>query len=207
MPKVTCYRSANKIIGPCGPCTFINLIGLKGDPKLEKKLQKIGRIKPFYASDFTSFLVWAEKYKLNVKVFVEKLKLKEGTFKMMFKYENIPKEKQQQKRKECIKRREDIIRKNKGKIFLLKKDPLKQIDELLTKGYSVAFTLGFHEKGKNFIVGHMRVAYKKEKSIYFIKDSEHGLLKLSEKEMKQDLKNLKVIGSNYEIIALKTKIP
>jgi len=69
--RESCYRSSNKIIGPCGPCSFINLIGLKGSPKLERELQESGRMKPFYATNFTSFLVWAEKYKVGIRIFVE----------------------------------------------------------------------------------------------------------------------------------------
>ena len=50
------YVSKSKIVGPCGPCSFINLTGIKGSIKLEKELAEIGRIKPFHASSYTAFL-------------------------------------------------------------------------------------------------------------------------------------------------------
>ena len=198
-----CYKSANEIIGPCGPCSFINLIGLKGSPKLEKDLQKIGRLKPFYPSDFTSFLVWAKKYNLGFVIYAKHLDLEEKTFQMMYKYEKIPKHKQKEMRKQCEERRRKIIDENKDKVNKLIKDPLDQIDKLLTKGYVVAFTIAEDYKKRGFLVGHMRVCYKKDKDTYYIKDSGRGLLELTKKDMKFDLDNQGKIGAKFEIVGYK----
>ncbi|MEI7718704.1 MAG: hypothetical protein WCI72_02460 [archaeon] len=209
--KESCYitstRTTHKhrkkeIIGPCGPCTFINLIGLKGSFKLEKRLVELGRLKPFYASNISSFILWAKKYKKEIIIYTEDTKMSNGTFKMMFRYENIPKEKQKELKKQAIERYEKIIKENKSKINIIKEKPLKIIDKLLANEYSVAFNMADYF-GHSFLTGHLRVCYKKDDKFYYIKDSKEGLMKLTKKEMQKGFSNLKKIGSKQEIIAYK----
>ena len=192
----------NEIIGPCGPCSFINLVGLKGSFELEKELAEMGRMKPFYASNFTSFLIWAEHFNKEIELYVENLDISEGAFETMFKYEKIPKEKQEALKEECLRRHAQIIQRNKSRIHILKDEPLKIIDNLLAKGYYVAFDMADYFD-RDFLVGHLRVCYKKEGVSYFIKDSREGLLKLSRKQMKEHLGNLKKINSYFEVIGYK----
>jgi hypothetical protein len=183
MKKESCYLSANKIIGPCGPCSFINLVGLSGKPELEQELAEEGRLKPFYASDFTSFLLWADKYNIKIKVFVEDTNLPEGLFQMMFKYEKIPVEKQESMKKELNLRHKSIIKKFRKNIFELSGNPIDKIDNLLKEGYAVAFNIADYFGG-DFLVGHQRVVYGKKDKFFLIKDSKYGLMKLTEEEMK-----------------------
>ena len=118
--RTTHKHRRNEIIGPCGPCSFINLVKLKGSFKLEKKLAQMGRLRPFYASDFTSFLIWAEHFKKKIEVYTQNLNISSGTFKMMFKYEKIPKGKQKKLRDECLNRHNEIVQRNKNRIHLLR---------------------------------------------------------------------------------------
>ena len=200
---ITTHADRKKeIIGPCGPCTFINLIGLKGNFELEKELVESGRLKPFYASNISSFILWAKKYKKEIIIYTEDTKLSNGTFKMMFRYENIPKEKQKELKKQAIKRYEKIIKENKSKINVIKGNPLKMMNKLLTDGYSVAFNMADYFS-HSFLTGHLRVCYKKDDKFYYIKDSKEGLMKLTKKEIQKGFSNLKRIGSKQEIIAYK----
>jgi hypothetical protein len=203
--KTTHKHRKSEIIGPCGPCTFINLIDLKGSFELEKKLASSGRLKPLYMSDFTSFLLWAKKYKKDLEIYTSQIKTPEGTFRMAFKYEKIPKEKQKRIKEKVIKRRNKILEKNKDKINLFKGDFLKLIDKLLSEGKLVAFTVGTIQSKTKEIVGHFRVCYKKEKGIYFIKDSSKGHMKLTRAQMKRDIGLLDKISSKKEIIAYKNE--
>jgi len=192
----------DEIIGPCGPCSFINLIGLDGSFELEKKLAEMGRMKPFYASNFTSFLIWSEYFNKEIEVYVENPDISEGTFNMIFKYEKIPKEKQKELKEECLRRHSQIIQKNKDKIHILKDKPLKVIDDLLSRGYAVAFNMADYFD-KDFLVGHSRVCYQKKNSVYYIKDSREGILKFSKKQMEEQLNNVKKMKGTFDIIGYK----
>ena len=91
---ITTHKDRKKeIVGPCGPCSFINLVGLEGSFELEKRLSEMGRMKPFWASDFTSYLIWAEYFNKKIEVFVTQTDISDGTFKMIFEYEKIPSKK------------------------------------------------------------------------------------------------------------------
>jgi hypothetical protein len=87
---ITSLRTTHKdkpkeIIGPCGSCSFINMVGLNGNFKLEKKMAEMGRLKPFHISNFTSFLIWSEYFNKKIKVIVSDLKIQDGLFDMIFK--------------------------------------------------------------------------------------------------------------------------
>ncbi len=197
-----CYTFKSKVIGSCGACSFINLVGLKGSAKLEKELAEGGRMKPSWASDFTSFLLWGEKYGFDFKIFVERTFVSKEVLEMMIKYENISKNEQEKFKKEVASNHNKIVKRNKDKINLLNVNPLRKIDSLLRQNYSVAFAIA-DKIDRDFLVGHMRVAYGMKKKKYLIKDSVFGLMELTQKEMKRHLNNLKEINGNYEIIACK----
>ncbi|MFH1500802.1 MAG: hypothetical protein ABIE22_02545 [archaeon] len=131
------YTAKSKIIGPCGPCSFINLTGLKGTAKLEEQLAELGRLKPFHASTYSAFLVWMGKYHADMEVFTESKKLNNKMFELMFYYEKIPKKLQSKYKQQAIKLIEKRNKKYSSKIKLLKR-PIKKLDELLNKGYLVA---------------------------------------------------------------------
>jgi len=103
----------------------------------------------------------------------------------------------------CFNRHKNILKRNEDKIFILKVDPIQKIDELLNQGYCVAFNMAHYVGRHNFLVGHLRVVYKRERDFYFIKDSQKGIMKIPKKRIKEDLRNLKVMGSKQEIIAYK----
>lgn len=201
--KEKCYISAKKIIGPCGPCSFINLIGLKGSAKLEEELSELGKLKPFNLSDFTSFLLWSNKYKKDIEIYVNSTKISEGLFKFIFNYEKVPKGKRKELKEKANKRHSKIVQRYKNKIKKIGKNPLEKIDELLENGYWVAFCEAHKFKNKKGLVGHFKVAYKKENGNYLIKDSAKGLDELPRKKMRQQLNNLKKMKGPYNIIAYK----
>ncbi len=201
MKKEPCYLSAKKIAGPCGPCSFINLIGLKGSSKLEKELAEIGRLKPFHFSDFTSFLIWAEKYNKDLEVYVESKEVTKKFLDFPLKFENVPNEKEAIKR--VKKNHKKIVNKHLNKVKKLRKDPLEKMDELLEKGYWLAFGEAHFVKSYKRVMPHLRVVYKKEKETYFIKDSALGLIKIKKERMVKELDKLKEIGIPRSIIAYK----
>ena len=56
---------------------------------------------------------------------------------------------------------------------------------------------------KDFLIGHLRVCYKKVGSKYFIKNSTESILKLSKKEMEKHLDNVIKMKSTFYIISYK----
>lgn len=194
---------AHEIIGPCGPCSWINLLELKGSFELEKELAEIGRLKPFYASSFISFLLWAEKYNVNVKVYTSSFEISEAAFKNMFDYENIPEEKRLSMKKEAINLVNDVVSRYKNKIHLLKGDPIVLIDKLLDNNFRVAFNVACKFPSQEYLLGHMRVCVKKENGRYIILDSYFGKLNYTREEMIRDLDNVAKIGGNYDLAAYK----
>lgn len=200
--RTTHKNRINEIIGPCGPCSFINLINLNGCFELEKELSQMGRLKPFFASNFTSFLIWSNYYKINIQVYTNNLKIPNKMFEMMFKFEKIPNNKQEKLKNECLLRQKEIVEENKNKIHLFKEKPIEIIDKLLDKNYIVAFNMAdFFDK--DFLVSHFRVCYKKDNEIYYIKDSREGLIELNKDEMLKHLNNLKAINTPSDIIGYK----
>jgi len=187
------------------------LLGLKGSVFLEKKLFDLGGVKPANFSDFTSFLIWAKKYGVDLKIYIEDFKISKGLLRLFYRHENISKNKQRLMKQKIINQRKKIIGLYKNKINILKKSHLSKIDELLNKGYVVAFTMadklsyfGFKVKPKeDFLLSHWRVVYKKSRGKYLIKDSKFGAIKLSKKDMKRQLNNIHKDDQIIELIAFK----
>ncbi|MBU0907799.1 MAG: hypothetical protein KKD18_00855 [Nanoarchaeota archaeon] len=166
------YKAQSKLLGPCGPCCFINLTGMKGSPKKEIELSKIGRRKPFGGTDYTGFLEWGKKHNLPIQVFTTSNKQDNKMFKFIFKFEKIPQSKRKQKKKEAKERFESQNKKFKDKVFLIKNVKSK-LNSLLKTNKKVAVCLAV-----NSSVGfqpHWVVAYKHQKNKYHFMDSAKGL--------------------------------
>ena len=194
---------ANEIIGPCGPCSWINLLGLKGSFDLEKELAEIGRLKPFYASTFVSYLLWAEKYGVDVIVYVDSTEISQGMFNMMFSYENIPKEERDLMRKQAIDLVRSVVKRNKNKIHLLETAPIQCIDALLDQDFLVAFNIAATFPDYDKLIGHLRVCVGKENGRYVILDSYFGKITRTREEMIQDIANVDILGGTHEIVGYK----
>lgn len=160
----------------------------------------MGRLQPFFISNFTSFLLWAEKYHKQIAVYVEDTQIASGLFDMIFSYEKTPHEMKHILMEDCIRRHELLVQKFSDQIHMFHKKPLDQINSLLDKGFSVAFTMADYF-GRDYLIGHWRVCFKKEGSLYFAKDSREGLMKLSEEQMKKYLDNVHKIGAPVELVA------
>ena len=198
-----CFIVREGMIGPCGPSSFINALELKGSLKLARELSEIGRMKPSKASDFTSFLIWSEKYKIkDIKIFVENLKVPDGFFKLFFRYEHIPKKDQKRMKIELIKNHSNLVKRYRKKIRYLRGDPVNKINFLLNKGYTVIYFMADYFGGP-YLISHVRVIWKREKERYFVKDSYFGNLVLSKNEVIKGIKNLERIGSRKVIVGLK----
>ena len=204
--RTTHKNRKNEIIGTCGPCSFINLVGLKGSFELEKQLAEMGRMKPFYASNFTSFLIWGEHFNKEIMVYTQNVNISDGTFEMMFKYEKIPKEKQEGLKNKCLKRHSQIILRNKSRIKIIEDTPLKIIDYLLDEGHSLIFSMADYFGG-NFLVSHYKVCYGKKNNEYLIKDSGfgdvEGVYKITKGRMERELHNIKKMNGTLDIISYK----
>lgn len=187
----------DEIIGPCGPCSFVNLVGLEGSFDLEKKLAEMGRLKPFHISNFTSFLIWAKYYGKDFRIVVSDTKIGDEIFDIIFDYEKIPDEKKGLIKKECLERYEKILEENKDRIIVSDKDYLSVIDESLDEGYKIAFLVIFNKES------HWVVCYKKEGGKYFIKDSARGLLELNKEELEEALDRFEDRGFSWEVIGYK----
>lgn len=179
------YIPSKIIIGACGPCSFINLTNLKGSTNLEKALSESGRIKPFYASGHSAFLVWADKYNKNLIAFVQSKNINQKMINLMVRYEKIPKE----KIKEYSKRVKRLIEKrNKKYCSKIKhlKNPIKKINEFLDNGQKVAVLVSdYYLNRPRKPVPHWIIAYKRLGNYYYFMDSanKNGLTKLSKSEL------------------------
>lgn len=194
---------AHEIIGPCGPCSWINLLELKGSFELEKELAEIGRLKPFYASTFISFLLWAQKYGVDVDVYTSSFEISEGTFNNMFSFEGISEEKQTSMKEEANNLVKNVVSHYRNKLHILKDKPIDLIDNLLNNGFRVAFNVACKFPPQEDFVGHMRVCVRKENGRYIILDSYLGKLNYTREEMIRDITNLEKISGTYHIAAYK----
>jgi hypothetical protein len=183
----------------CGPCSSINLTGIKGSKKVETWLAKNGKLKPFKASSYTAFLVWADKYKKDIVIYTASKKLKNNLFKMMFDYEKIPKELQKDYKKQGLERFNRLNKKFSHQIKALK-NPIKKLDELLKENYKVAVLTSSFYMSED-AVPHWIVAFKKEKDKYHFMCSQKGLITLKEKDLLKGFKLNKKLGSFPVLVA------
>lgn len=200
------YKAQSKLLGPCGPCCFINLTGMKGSPEKEVELSKAGRRKPFKGTDYTGFLEWGEKYNIPLKVFTTSNKQPNEMFKFIFKFEKIPNEKKTQQKNKSREIFEDKNKKYKDKIFLIKNIRSK-LDSLLKTHKKVAVCLAVYSKGNKCYLPHWIVAYKRDdKNNYHFMDSSKSLKGyriLSPYQLSRAFKKSKEIGFPPALVVIK----
>ncbi len=176
--NTTHKHKQKEIIGPCGPCAFINLIQMIGSFELEKQLAEMGRIKPFHACNHLAFLIWGKKFKKELKVFVSSRKLQTTDLNYFVKYESITKTKIQKYKQLARKWHDKFDKKFSNQINDLE-NPLQTINELLKQKYRIAI-LNKH---------HWTVILKKEKNNYLLCDSGCGtIFPLTKKVFEYNLK-------------------
>jgi len=178
-------------------------MGIKGSKKLKLELSETGRLKPFYASTYSAFLIWANKYKKEILVYTSSKKINKKMFNLMIKYEKIPREKQKKYKKQA---KELLKKRNKKFVKKIKKlkNPIKKLNELLEKGYQVAFLISdYYLKRPRKPAPHWIVAYKKDDEQYYFMDSATGKLKLTKKQLQKGLKLNKKQGFVPQLITYK----
>lgn len=195
-----CYISKSKT--NCGPCSFINLAGLKGNPKMEKELSDIGRIKPFYASDYTSFLVCADRHKKDVEAYTSSRQLNSKMFKLMIHFENIPENKRAEYIKKAINNHHKINKRFSQKIKTLR-NPLQKIDYFLNKNHKMAVLISDYYLKKKQPVPHWIVAFKKVGNKYYFMDSAKGIISLTKQELKKGFTLNKKNGFYPQLVVFK----
>jgi hypothetical protein len=202
LTKTTHKNRIKDIIGPCGPCSFINLIKAKGSFELEKKLSEIGRIKPFYLNDYTSFLIWGNKFKKEFKVFTSSKKITKKTFNLMIKYENTPIDKREEFVKTAKKIHEKRNKKFSNQIKFLK-NPMEKLNKLLKQNYRIAVLISDFYSHKDNPIAHWIVCFKKEKNKYWFFDSNDGVISLSKNQLEKGWRINKKQGYCAQLIAYK----
>jgi hypothetical protein len=185
----------------CGPCSFINLTGIKANKKIENELSKTGRLKPFQVTVYTAFLIWAEKYKKNILIYTASKKLNNRLFNLMISYEKIPQNLQKDYKKRA-KEQFNHLNTKFSKIIKPLKNPIKKLDELLKKDYRVAVLSNSFYFDKN-PVPHWIVAYKKDKTSYYFMCSKKGQIKLTKKQVIIGFKLNKKLGFYPALVAYK----
>jgi len=196
--KIKIYTTKNRY--NCGPCSFINLTGIKGNKKLEENLSKEGKLKPFRASSYTAFLIWGNKYNKKLTIYTASKKLNNKIIGFMTKYEKIPKELQERYKNLAIKRFKKLNKKFSSKVKKLQ-DPIKKLDSLLEKGYFVDVLIcSFYLKVNS---PHWIVAFKKQGDEYYFMCSKKGQIKLSKKDLLKGFKLNKRNGYYPVLIAYK----
>lgn len=186
----------------CGPCSFINLTGIATNKKVEMELSQTGKLKPFKASSYSAFLVWAKRYNIDLNVYTNSKKLNEKMFNFMISYEKIPKE-LQEKYKLAAKKRFDALNKKFSSRVKKLGDPIKRLDKLLSEGNRVAvLSSSFYAKDEP-AAPHWIVAYKKEDKKYHFMCSIKGAITLSEKDISSGFKINKNFGYSPALIGYK----
>jgi hypothetical protein len=163
------YKAQSKLLGPCGPCCFINLTGIKGSPRKEIELWKIGRFKPFRGTMYTGFLEWGKRYNLPMQVFTTSNKIDKKMFKYTFK-EKISKQKRKLLMNQAIKNFESQNKKFKDKIFLIGNIKSK-LNSFLKEKQKAAVCLTVYNKKKKKFIPHWMVAYRLSNNKYYFLDS------------------------------------
>jgi hypothetical protein len=190
------YKAKSNLVGPCGPCSFINLSGIKGNVKKEKELSKLGRFKPFGGTEYTGFLEWGNKYNLPIRVFVTKNKVDRKMFDFIFETEKISKVKKKILMNKAIEHFNKQNERYKDKIELIK-DIQAKLNSLLKEKYKVATSLAVFSKSNNKFFPHWIVAYKHEKGRYCFMDSAkslNGYRILTDSELKSAFRKAKSMG-------------
>lgn len=201
------YISKSGIIGPCGPCSFINLTGIKGSSKLEKELSELGRLKPFYLSTYGAFLVWGEKFHKNFQVYTTSTKIPKKAFDLIFYYEKTLPILKKKYRKQALGLSKERNKKYANKIQIIKKS-LKKLDTLLAENKKVGVSLAENYLNKEIKpVLHWVIAFKKEGENYYFMDSANkktkGLTILSKKQLLKSLEVNKQLGFSPALIIQK----
>ena len=186
----------------CGPCSFINLTGIRGNKKIEKDLAEKGKLKPFKASSYTAFLVWSKKYKKELIIYTAYKKLNNKIFDFMIKYEKIPKEIQKKYKNLANKRFEKLNKQFSLKVKGLK-SPIKKLDFLLKNRYKVVVLASSFYLGKERTAPHWIVAFKKEKDKYYFMCSQKGIIVLSKKDLLKGFKLNKKQGYYPVLVSYK----
>lgn len=189
----------------CGPCSFINLTGIKANKNTEFELSEIGRLKPFHASTYSAFLVWAKKFKKDLLVFTSSKKINKKMLRLMNFYEKVPKEKQNEFKIKAEKLLSFRNKKFENKIQILK-SAIRKLDQLLSQNYKVAFlTSDSYLNEKRKPVPHWIVAYAKKGDYYYFMDSakSNGRTILTKKELAKGLKINKSQGFMPQLVAHK----
>jgi hypothetical protein len=199
--RTTHKNRKNEIIGPCGPCSFINLTKAKGSFEFEKRLAEMGRLKPFHASGYTAFLIWADKFKKDLKIFTASRKINDKRFSLMIRYENVPKEKIKKYKEIARERHEQIDKKFSNRIATLK-NPLQKINELLEQGYRVA-VLNSSFYFDKISVPHWIVAFRRNKNKYWFCDSANGIISLTKNQLEKGWKINRKEGFSEQLVAYK----
>lgn len=183
--------------GHCGPCSFINLLGIKGSLKLERKLMGAGRAKPFRNSDWTSFMIWADLYKKNFNVYLTTTKFHKEKYDKLERrfdeFEDLSNGEFEGLKKNAERRYKRLLRKYKSKINIIK-DPLRKLDELLKEGRKAVLSTNTSLIEGSRGLPHFFVVYKKEGKYYQIMDSAFGLTKMSRAQLEKGIEINKKIG-------------
>jgi len=191
----------------CGPCSFINLTEIKGSKKIEEDLAKIGKLKPFKISDWTSYLIWADKYHKEVKVFVTKVDLDQKMFKLIQCYEKIGDDEMKKLKTLAVKRYNGLKKKYNDR-FTIIKNPLDKLNELLDDRHRVAITVSdYYLKRPRDPAPHAIVAVKRIGVRYYFYDSakSNGKTILTKNELKRAFEINKQQGFYPGLVAYKIR--
>ena len=194
------YTTKNKY--NCGPCSFINLTGIRGNKKIEKDLAEKGKLKPFKASSYTAFLVWSKKYKKELTIYTASKKLNNKIFDFMIKYEKVPKGLQGKYKNLASKRFNELNKRFSSRVKGLQ-NSIKKLDFLLKNGYKVSVLASSFYLGKGKTVPHWIVAFKKEKNKYYFMCSQKRIVILSKKDLLKAFKSNKKVGYYPVLVAYK----
>ena len=154
----------------CGPCSLINMLQIKGSKKLEEQLSEIGRLKPFRASFYSSFLIWSKRYHKDFQIFTSTKKVSNKMFNLMLQHEKIPFTKQHRYVKLV---KDNLARLNNKYNSQIKnlKNPITKINELLSKKYLIAVLTSDFYYHNPHPVPHWIVAFRKKDGKYYFMDS------------------------------------
>jgi hypothetical protein len=186
----------------CGPCSYINLFGLNGNPQLEQKLHEEGRIKPFMISLYPSFFEWGEEHGTPVEAHVESQEINDKMLKLMFYYEKTS---EKDKGSFATKAREYLSKMNQkyvSKIHSLE-NPIDKLSELLKKHERVAVLVSNGYRNKT-PVPHWIVVYGQEEDKFNVMDSgsreNNGEIILTKDQLQKSFDQDRKLGFGVQLI-------